>query len=621
MSLDFAEAAEKSKVFAKALGGINPAEIGKAMTGLVTTVGTLGTAFLKLGAQILVNPIFLLVIVIVAIVTAIVLFLKKIGVLTAIMEFLGDVLGSIIQFFKDLADWIGLTDYAGEERAAAETARYEEEKRQKEALLKLQEMIFQNTQSEYDRQIAINDALGISSAELSKQKIQDSIDFQKVLMKELQLQLDGLAIYYEMLYTNDDGSAMSEMLMTGIDNLMLELEGKINTAEQAILTSENQLVVNEINSNKKRVTAATDSYKKRIDAEIKFQKEQAAIVTTGLQAIEAAEKTIRVAQATAQETEEYEVKAQAAAQAVAVTAAIKAQGKAVTITMEEIRDSREIQLAAIRKKYADMEIAAQDAKWLELQRATFTNAGKVYEFEKLQAQVAFDEKTAKLKDDDELYIQLKKELQNTLSKIQLDADIEELSKAKEKADALKKIDEDLATAKKEIRNQEIQSAKGIVTLLSGLAEKNKKVQKAALIANGALSIAEIINNSNVGASKEVATKGVLGLGTSALLYIKMATSIASVVAATAKGLSALGGGSVSAPSNTSGGGGGGGGDTSTTAVAPITGANLFGNANTGSQVNAGGGTGNNITVTAIVSETEITASQSHINNIQQNSVL
>jgi hypothetical protein len=37
-------------------------------------------------------------------------------------------------------------------------------------------------------------------------------------------------------------------------------------------------------------------------------------------------------------------------------------------------------------------------------------------------------------------------------------------------------------------------------------------------------------------------------------------------------------------------------------------------------VNAGGGS-NNITVTAIVSETEITASQNHINNIQNNSVL
>ena len=60
---------------------------------------------------------------------------------------------------------------------------------------------------------------------------------------------------------------------------------------------------------------------------------------------------------------------------------------------------------------------------------------------------------------------------------------------------------------------------------------------------------------------------------------------------------------------------------STTAVAPSGGPNLFGQANTGSQVNAGDTNSNNITVTAIVSETEITASQHHINNIQNNSVL
>jgi len=126
------------------------------------------------------------------------------------------------------------------------------------------------------------------------------------------------------------------------------------------------------------------------------------------------------------------------------------------------------------------------------------------------------------------------------------------SKATEdKIIADKKAAED---AKRNINSIAIQSAQGLVGILAGLGEKNKKLQKAALIANGALSIAEIINNTNVGSAKEVATKGIFGLSTSAILYAKMAISIGSVVAATAKGLGALGGGS--APS---GGGGGGGG--------------------------------------------------------------
>jgi hypothetical protein len=110
-------------------------------------------------------------------------------------------------------------------------------------------------------------------------------------------------------------------------------------------------------------------------------------------------------------------------------------------------------------------------------------------------------------------------------------------------------------AKREINNLELEAGQQLVSLLAGLGEKNKALQKATLIASGALSIAQIINNTNVGSSKEVATKGILGLSTSAILYAKAAISIASVIAATAKGLSALGSsGSVSGGQTGSGGG-------------------------------------------------------------------
>ena len=136
---------------------------------------------------------------------------------------------------------------------------------------------------------------------------------------------------------------------------------------------------------------------------------------------------------------------------------------------------------------------------------------------------------------------------------------------KEKKDAEDKLFADkeietakqVADAKRNINAQAIDSAKGLVGLLAGLGEENKDLQRAALLANSALSIAEIINNTNVGSSKEIATKGVFGLGTSTLLYAKMAISIGSVVAATAKGLSALGGGG--APSGAGAGATGAGG--------------------------------------------------------------
>ena len=80
MSLDFEEAATKAKTFATTLSTVNPASILKGMGSFVTMLGTLGTAFVKLGVQILMNPLFLLVAAVVAIVAAVGFFLNKIGV-------------------------------------------------------------------------------------------------------------------------------------------------------------------------------------------------------------------------------------------------------------------------------------------------------------------------------------------------------------------------------------------------------------------------------------------------------------------------------------------------------------------------------------------------------------
>jgi hypothetical protein len=168
-----------------------------------------------------------------------------------------------------------------------------------------------------------------------------------------------------------------------------------------------------------------------------------------------------------------------------------------------------------------------------------------------------------------------KEAQRTKEKeLQDKFDLEDAEKKlaadeKAKADAQKladdkKVIEDKITAdklaaeeaRKNINNIAIESAQGLVAILGGLGEKNKGIQKAALLANSALSIAQIIANTNVGSSKEVATKGVFGLSTSAVLYAKMGISIASVLAATAKGLKGLGGGSAGGGGGDTGGGGG-----------------------------------------------------------------
>jgi hypothetical protein len=116
-SLDFEGASEKASVFAKNLGNLNPADLTKGFKSFTSMITTVGGAFVKLGMTILANPIFLLIAVITAIVVAIGFFLKKIGVLDAVFKAIMGPINAVIQGFKDLTDWMGLTDNAAEENA------------------------------------------------------------------------------------------------------------------------------------------------------------------------------------------------------------------------------------------------------------------------------------------------------------------------------------------------------------------------------------------------------------------------------------------------------------------------------------------------------------------------
>jgi hypothetical protein len=125
MSLDFAEAGQKAKLLTTALKGINPAEFAAQFKGFGQVILSLGSAvgvamkqFIAFGISLLANPIFLLVAVITAIVVAVILLLNKMGILKKVIDFLMKPIYDLIQGFKDLTDWLGLTSFAAEENAA-----------------------------------------------------------------------------------------------------------------------------------------------------------------------------------------------------------------------------------------------------------------------------------------------------------------------------------------------------------------------------------------------------------------------------------------------------------------------------------------------------------------------
>jgi hypothetical protein len=587
MKLDFTKAAKQSANLKQTLGSLTPKDLTKGFAGFIVTLKNLGGAFIKLGVTILMNPIFLLVAVIVAVVAAVALFLHKIGMLETVLKIAFAPLYIAITLLKELGDWLGITAFAAEDNAARTLAANEKVKKSSEERTAI-------VTADLGREIAEAKAAGKNTTKLEEERsnvqIKEANNRKKTAIDAIEGQ--------KALGKNADKEKLEELRKQVIAENEIIKQG-YSDKKVAKLNDIKADAAADATAAKEAAARAKQYATDRLNARREIRKQE-----IGLAGSEMEQERLTI-------INDHKVKLEDIKNNAALTKEEKIrlqklendlfEEKKREFTVKSIANDKEYK-ATEAKIMADshaVNIALIDAYNLELAALTDTEEQKLYD--------KYEADKIKFADNELALFNLSKKYAEDTTALK-----------KTEADKQKAIDDAALQAKKSIIALEIDAAKGLVNLLGGLAEKNKKVQKAALIANAALSIAEIINNTNVGSAKEVATKGVIGLGTSALLYTKMAISIASVVAATAKGLSALGGGSVTAPSNT--GGGGGGGDTSTTAVAPTSGPNLFGNANTGSQVNAGGGS-NNITVTAIVSETEITASQQHINNIQQNSVL
>jgi hypothetical protein len=93
----------------------------------------------------------------------------------------------VIDGFKAIGDAIGLSDFAGEERAAKENARHEREIKQLERMRAARDLAFNNEQKALDRLIAVRSAEGKSVEALTKQKIQVLLLIKKNYKKNYKL--------------------------------------------------------------------------------------------------------------------------------------------------------------------------------------------------------------------------------------------------------------------------------------------------------------------------------------------------------------------------------------------------------------------------------------------------
>ena len=585
MSLDFEEAAEKSKTFAKALGGINKDDITKSLKGMTETAGTLGKAFLKLGAQILVNPFFYIPILIIAIIAAIALVLKSFGVLDDVIDALMAPVNALIQGFKDLTDWLGLTAYAAEENAERTLAANEKVVASSDARTA-------RITGDLGREIAEAKAAGEDTTKLEEELSDTKI---REANKRKQSAKEALDAQKKL---GDDAD------LKKIEDLKKQVAKENEIIKQGYsdkTVAKNSADKKESDEADKKEKEASDKAKVARDKRIAADKASEADIAAAAKLVSDSKKT----------AQQIEIDDLAASYKIKIAEATKHKNDTTALV-----EAQKVQEAGIKKKYDDADKAAEaasraaniakiDAYNIQLAELTDTEEQKLYD--KYQADlITFA--------DNELAIfNIKKKYAEDTTALK-----------KTEADKQKVIDDAVVQGQKDIAAAQFDVANNAINLLKSVSGKSKTLQAAVIVADAAMGVSKIISSTAAANAADAAAAALMGPAGAAYLATKLPLNkinaglgIASIAVASGKALSALGkGGSTpnTPPPDATGGG------TSTTAVAPNT-PQLFGNANTGSQMNAGGGTGQNITVTAIVSETEITASQNHINNIQQNSVL
>lgn len=651
MSLDFEGASEKAQVFAKNLGSINPKDISKAFGGLMGTLKTVGGAFVQLGVTILANPIFLLVAVIVAIVAAILIFLNKIGVLQKVLDFLMIPVNALIQGLKDLGDWLGLTSYAADENAEKMAKANE---KITESSKKKTDLIGEN----YDQEIAMAKIAGkdTTQLELDKSRAQEKEAIKRKASAKKALE----AMRHQ---EGEEATKKREALRKQIEDENKIIRGGVNERKRI----KAQELADEKEADKKAgedAAAAAEKAREKAKQAAKNRLDNArALRDFELSQIkDANEREIAIV------NEKYARLMNDLKNDANKTAAEKAKFNEMYLIQQQqelnklSEDKTKTEQDNLKKgndiiadlqlqmmeEGTEKELAMTKAKYDKLRAQTLADTTLTEEQKKTLTQLYNDQEAAENKKRADAKILQQQTLAKTLADAELTEDQKKLQALKTKYEeelklaegneilkaALKakyetdetKIVEDAAKAKIEAAQKERDArlqlaadiATGIQTVGAAFIKDQKKLEKfnkgMALVQIGidtGKAISSLVAASNANSLNGV-TAGAAGVAQFATGIIQIATNIAK-----AKQILTSGG-------TPSGGGGGGSSESSSASVAQQVpqAAQLFGSANAGGTISAGGTSNeSSMTVTAVVSETQVTNVQNKINKINKNAEL
>ncbi len=671
MSLDFEGASQKAAVFAKTMGNIKPDDISKAFKGLTSTIGSIGKAFLSLGQTLLANPIYLIAAVIAGVIAITVMLADKLGYLDQAAEAAGIVFDALIETIKEFGASLGIAAAESEEFVAmqeANTAANEAvEKSTADVLLVTNEVA---TAFDLAKQgvISKEEALATYNAKLG-----DTFGAASTLAEAERLYVSKTEAYIQATMARARAEVFAKKAAEA-DAKAITAKTKDQTTSADKLTSwmKKNRVATEVFGGvydiiDKKVGDLGDTIenkqKKRIKEEEKrqnkisemFQKEAEESIKTALKLEKDNEITNKSQQKkTGTHKKESEARIKAAQAEAKRLADIANKENEERIKREDAQFELMNKLTMSQAEYDKQKLTEEFDKQMEIANG---NA----ELEKLlldklgKDKAAIDQKYAdeaakKVKEDadklavakkaaDDLIFNLNATQQekdirsleekleadrkvigdNASAQLQLTAKFEEDKKAIEKKYALERIE----NAQKE-RDAKLAFAQQIVSGVSEVGgmlikdqKKLEKFNKASALIQIGIDTAKAIS-ALVAASQanplNAPTAGLAGVAQFASGIIQIATNIAK-----AKQILTSGG-----SGTPSGGGGGGSSEASSTNVAQQVpqAAQLFGSANAGGTMSAGGTSNeSSMTVTAIVSETQVTNVQNKINKINKNAEL
>ena len=652
MKMDFSKAATQVNTFTATVSKFKVTDLTKAVGGFIGTLKNLGGAFVKLGITILMNPLFLLVAVITLIVAGVLLFLNKIGVLEKAFNVLMIPIKAVIQLFKDFTDWLGLSSHAADENAAKVSAAME---KAGEASKLRSEQIGKS----YDHEIAMAKIAGKDTVKLELEK---SVKLQKEAQNRI---ADNRKAYRSMKHMDDkesiekrkklkaDIKADNDLIKAGANQrLLINAQAIQDAADKA-----DKEAADKAAAYKDRLAKQKEFDANRLAAERQIEDLRiAAIKDAGLREEEALnEKYDRLRADLLKDkskTESEKIQLQKAFDLAEANEQDKINQDKKKKENEAFQSLNALKIANMVEGEAKIAAQQQVAYQASVNAAKEKYGADSAQFAEFQEQLRIaDEATTKVRSDKKIADQ--KTLLDSLNNLALTDDQRKIAaieaqylKEQELANgnaetllALKnKYDTDISNANitaanaevetnKQVRDAKLTFAKdtvdGLTNLGGMLIKDQKKLEKfnkaSALIQIGidtAKAISALVAASNTNPLNGI-TAGGAGIAQFASGIIQIATNIAKpkqLLTSPAAPVSGGGGGA---------GGGDNGGGSNTATMIPQA-AQLFGQGNNANTVNASGTsteTGGNMTVTAVVSETQITNVQKKINMINKNAEL